>query len=84
MFNFTFKKIIAPVSNETTKIDAIQLWYVRWTSRYDKFAGSTRYEIEAFVSEQLANHFADALRNAFQLLRHTSDTMVIVEKRAGV
>jgi hypothetical protein len=74
------KKIEVPVSNETQIVESIQLWYVRWTSRYGNFSGETKKEIEAFPTESEANDFATALRNAFKLVRHTSDVEVIVER----
>lgn len=76
-----FKKMIeAPVSNETQLIEAVQLWEVRWRSRHGQFHADTRPEMEAFPSEIEAQRFADALRNAFKLIRHSSGDAVSVQK----
>jgi hypothetical protein len=78
---FTFKKIEVPASNETRTVEAIQLWEVRWTSRRGEFHADTEPAMEAFPTEQEANEFAAALRNAFKLLKHTgAGTRVSVSK----
>ncbi len=74
-----FKTIPVPESNETKEVEAVQLWYVRWYSRYGEFHGSTRKEVECFTSKQAANEFAAALRKAFALVRHTSGDNVSVD-----
>jgi hypothetical protein len=71
----------APASNETQQLDTIQLTYVRWRRRYGEFSTDTEMCFEAFPSEDDANKFAESLRNAFKLLRHTSGTKVEVYKR---
>lgn len=77
-----FKKLSVPKTNEVKEIDAVQLWEVRWTSRYDKWHSSLQPEMECFTSEELANSFADSLRAAFKLVRNTSsvETNVTVRK----
>ncbi len=80
MFKFLFKKTKTPVSNEIKEVDAVQLWIVNWYSRYDEYSVSVKKEYEAFISEDEANKFADSLRKAYKLLRHTSGTQVTVEK----
>jgi hypothetical protein len=74
------KWITVPASNETKQVPAVQLWEVRWTSRYDVYSHSTRPEMEAFPTEAEAQAFATALRNAFELIRHTSGARVEVRK----
>lgn len=74
-----FKKIKVPVSNETKKQIAVQLWTVSWISRYGNFSGQTQREFEAFTSKEEANEFADALRNAFKLIKHKSQCDVTVK-----
>jgi len=74
------KSIAIPESNETKQVDSIQLWEVRWTSRYGSFNSDTRKEMEAFPTEKEARDFAMALRNAFRLIKHTSGNGVTVNK----
>lgn len=66
-----FKKLTIPKTNETKQIDAVQLWEVRWMSRYGEFSSDTRPEVEVFTSEADAIVFAESLRNAYRLIRHT-------------
>jgi hypothetical protein len=75
-----FKKQTVPVSNDTKEIDVVQLWEVRWYSRYGEWNGNTKPEIECFTSEKDAEEFAKSLKNAFNLIRHTSGTKVTVVK----
>jgi hypothetical protein len=82
ILNLFTKKLEVPQSNEVKTVDAVQLWSVRWESRYGEYSGSTRKEMEAFTSEQEAQAFKLALENAFKLLRHTSGTTVILTKEA--
>lgn len=79
-FPFWTKKITVPTSNETKEVDAIQLWEVRWTSRYGSYSRDTQAEMEAFPSQNQAEEFAQALRNAFKLIKHTSENNVTVTK----
>lgn len=74
------KKLKVPATNEVKEIDAVQMWEVRWKSRYGQFNGDTRPELECFPSEIAANEFAEALRAAFKLIRHTSGDNVVVRK----
>jgi hypothetical protein len=53
---------------------------VRWFSRWGEFSTETRQECEIFTSESEANEFANQLREAFQLIRHTSNAKVTVEQ----
>jgi hypothetical protein len=78
--NLFVKKVTAPQSSAVKTVDAVQLWTVRWLSRYNEYAGSVREEVEAFTSEQDARDFKLALENAFKLLKHTSGTTVTITK----
>jgi hypothetical protein len=66
------KWLTVPESNATKQVEAIQLWEVRWTSRYGEYSSSTQPEMEAFPTEAEAREFAQALINAFKLVRNTS------------
>ena len=79
--NLFFKKTSVPVSNEMKEVDAVQLWQVTWWSRRGAYSSDVEKEFEAFTSEKEANDFADALKAAYKLIRHTSGTSVNVEKR---
>lgn len=73
------KKIDAP-SGETVELDGLKTWTVRWISKKNNYPYTvTRPEVQAFTNEQDANHFAQSLRNAFSLIRHTAETTVTVE-----
>ena len=74
-----FKKLFAP-SGDKKELTALENWSVRWTSRYGEFSGHTQAECEFFLSEEEANHFAEQLREAFKLIRHTSLNKVEVKK----
>jgi hypothetical protein len=77
-----FKKQTVPVSNDTKEIDVVQLWEVRWRSRYGEYSSNTKPQVECFISEEDARDFAKALENAFKLIRHThpAETKVTVTK----
>lgn len=77
---FTKKTITVPASNEVKEIEAVQLWEVRWRSRHGDFSGETSPQVEAFPTQELAEEFATALRNAFTLIRHTYGIKVTVQK----
>lgn len=80
------KKITMPENNLTKEVDAIQLWEVRWWSihplfdrkgadyEYDNIV--TRQNIEAFPTQEEAEAFVTALRNAFALTKRTFRTKV--------
>lgn len=76
---FTLKKIEIP-TEETIEVESIQSWSVTWYRRYDIFSGSTTECKEFFFTEENAESFAKALRDAYKLLRHTSGTDVKVKK----
>lgn len=78
---FTKKIIEIPVSNEVKEQEAVQLWYVSWTSRNGRYYSDTNKEIEAFTSEEAALNFRQSLKNAFKLIKHTSENEVYIEKR---
>lgn len=66
------KWITVPESNATKQVEAVQLWEVRWNSRYGEYSSCTQPEMEAFPTEAEAREFAQALINAFKLVRNTS------------
>lgn len=77
---WVLKKLTVPENIFVKDVDAVQLWEVRWRSRHGEFSSDTRTEVEAFPTEDEANAFAAALRNAFALIRHTSNDYVSVKR----
>lgn len=75
-----FKWLTVPWTNETKQVSAVQLWEVRWTSRYGQYYHSVKPEVEAFTSEEQAKAFKKSLENAFALTRNTSDDSVDLVK----
>lgn len=68
-----FKKTIrVPETNDTKVVESVQLWEVRWNSRYGEFSSNIQPEIEVFTSEEKAKEFQKSLLNAFKLIRYTS------------
>lgn len=80
LYQWALKKLTVPASNGTKQIDAVQLWEVRWNSRYGPYISCTQPEAEMFPTSEEAEAFALALRNAFTLIRHTSGADVAVRK----
>lgn len=81
MFKKLFKKKLDVPQISHIEVEAIHLWQVEWTSRHDIYSGSLKKEFEVFTSEEDATAFANALRAAYKLLRHTSGTEVSLTKR---
>ena len=78
--NLFRKTLIVPQSNDTKEIPAVQLWSVRWCSRYGEYSSNIRAETEVFTSEEDAKEFQLALQNAFKLIKHTSNETVTLTK----
>jgi hypothetical protein len=73
-----FKKTVVPISNVITEIDTIQTWKVEWQSRSGVWNHDVNKECDFFTDENNANHFAEALRNAFKLTKNTSHNEIKV------
>lgn len=74
------KLLNIPFGSKT--VEAVETWEVRWISRHGSFNSDTRPQIEVFTDETSAKEFANALKEAFKLIKHTGDgTYVIVGKR---
>ena len=88
MFKFFKKTVVIPERHKQTEVMSAQLWSVRWRS----LRGTMHSEIychhvnqypdaEFFTSENDAKDFAEALTNAFALIRHTGlHTEVTIQK----
>ena len=80
--NWFWKKTEVPDSVATHEVDTIQLWSVDWMSRNGAYSSSTQKESEWFPNEQDALEFANGLKAAFKLLKHSGDgTQVVIQKR---
>jgi hypothetical protein len=73
-----FKWLSIP-SGEKVDVRAYKTWVVRWYSRHGQFAGDTQPEAEIFTTKEDAEKYAQELREAFKLVRHTSGILVKVE-----
>jgi hypothetical protein len=70
---FTRKEKKLPTNETTDAQSCVQLWQVRWESRWGAFNSDISPEIEAFTSKEEAEQFADSLKDAFALLKHRGD-----------
>jgi hypothetical protein len=59
---------------------AFEAWEVRWTSRYGEYSGNTQPEMKVFPNRAKADAFANDLRKAFNLIKHTSQTEIYVKR----
>ncbi len=73
------KKIFFRDEQEAS-VNVAQTYEVRWKSRYDNYASSVRPEVRVFTTLEDAEAFAEALRDAFKLIRHTAGDGVKVTK----
>ena len=76
-----FKKLIDAPSGDKVQLVSIRTYTVRWTSRHGTFSSDTRPEVQAFTNIEDAEYFAQALRDAFKLIRHTAGNVVEVESQ---
>ncbi len=73
-FRSLFIRYKTPKELTTTQ----EVWTVSWISRTGEFSGNTSKECEAFTDKNEALEFKEALEYAFKLIRHTSQTKVII------
>lgn len=71
-----------PKSDETVKLETVPLTYVRWQARFGEFSYDVRECVEAFPNPEDAEKFAESLRAAFKLIRHTSGNKITVSTSA--
>lgn len=74
-----FKKLFAP-SGDKKELRSVENWSVRWYSRNGDFSNDMQKECEFFTSKEDAEHFAEQLRQAFILIKHTSCNIVSVSR----
>jgi len=61
-------------------VDVFETWEVRWDSRHGSYSSDTRPEVRSFPVREDANAFAKALKDAFNLIKHTSGRCISVSK----
>jgi hypothetical protein len=75
-----FTKVINAPAGVTVELEGIRTWTVRWESKRGNYPYTTkRPEVQMFTNKEDANHFAQSLRDAFKLIRHTAEADVVVE-----
>lgn len=74
-----FKKLFVP-NGEQEELTAYETWSVRWVSRHGEFHDDVQNEIELFTTKEDAEKFANELKKAFKLIKHTSKTKVKISK----
>ena len=78
---FLFKKKVETVKDsEIIEVDAVKTWKVRWQSRHGEYKSDTLPEVEVFLSEYEALQFAQDLKSAFKIIRHTSGDEIKVSE----
>lgn len=83
----SFKWLTVPFSNRTKRVEAVQMWEVRWWSvalRYKPHIAlcDTAPQLECFTSEAEANAFATSITNALNLLRNTGMGVEVTKARS--
>ena len=73
------KKLLIP-NGEKEAVIAYESWIVRWQSRHGVYSKDVKPECEVFTSKEGAIKFANQLKEAFALIKHTSGTYIKVEK----
>jgi len=82
--NFFKRKVEVPNPQEKIELEGVQLWRVDWISRYDNWSGTIRKEAEVFTSEEDAEKFKNALKEAHKLIRNSGiETRVTMSKYNG-
>lgn len=77
-----FKKLVSAPSGQTVNLEGLETWMVSWTSRHGVYSCDTRLQFQAFTNSEDAEHFAQSLRDAFRLVKHTAQTDVRVERQS--
>jgi hypothetical protein len=73
-----FKKVVIP-SGEQSELLAYESWSVRWNSRSGECFHETRPESEVFTSKEDAYEFAEAIKDAFRLLKYSGSKVIDVQ-----
>lgn len=64
------KKVPVSVpSGETVELEGLETWQVTWIARYGEWQGNTSPVGKLFTNEEDARTFANALADAFELVK---------------
>jgi hypothetical protein len=75
-----FKKIFVP-TEEKQELIAYESWTVRWNARQGNYSSDLTPVAEVFTNKEDARTFANALKEAFKLIRNTSNDCQIEIKK---
>lgn len=63
------------------EVDGAHVWVVSWDSRTGDYSCDIKRVAKAFLLEEDANQFADALQMAHELLQNTNNLHIEIEKQ---
>ena len=63
------------------EVDGAHVWVVSWDSRTGDYSRDIKRVAKAFLLEEDANQFADALQMAHELLQNTNNLHIEIEKQ---
>ena len=71
-------------NNETTSVDVLDAWEVRWKSRHGIFSDETIPEVRVFKTKDEAEEFKIALIDAFNLIKNKSEIRSVTIKKTEI
>ena len=77
-------KLVRPhkVKEIVEEVDGAHVWIVSWEARYGDYSHNTKRVAKAFLNEEDANHFAESLKMAQELLQNTNSLHIKIEKQS--
>lgn len=63
------------------EVDGAHVWVVSWDSRTGDYSRDIKRVAKAFLLEEDANQFADALQMAHELLQNSNNLHIEIEKQ---
>lgn len=63
------------------EVDGAHIWVVSWKARYGDYSSDTKSVAKAFLNEEDANQFANALQIAQEILQNTNNLQIKIEKQ---
>lgn len=73
------KKIMLP-TGETKKVDGLESWTVSWRARTGEYSGEWTMKHEVFVDKDVADDFANQLKESSKFLRDTWSRDISVKR----
>ena len=64
------------------QVDGAHVWIVSWEARYGDYSKDRKQVAKAFLNEDDANHFAESLEMAQELLQNTNRLRIKIEKQS--